>query len=252
MKKRTFIILFVLLLTAFSSASVLAATSNASRVRDDAGLLSSSQKSDLESRLQKASSKGNMDVIVITTNSIPESYDAFGSDASEKYADDLYDNGGYSADGILLLVCRDSKDFAITTAGRATEVFTDSEISNIRGKVVSRLSANDWNGAFVKFADEVASAKNFKFGMWAAIAAGLGAIVGAIRSGSLKSQLKSVHSQSEAKNYIKQGSFVLNKKYDIPTYVTVERTKIERAAGNGTTTHTSSSGTEHGGTHGKF
>lgn len=251
MKRRAFIIICMLLLTAFSSVSVLAATSNVGRVRDDASLLSSSQLSELESKLQKASSKGNMDVVVITKNSIPESYDVFGDDASEKYADDLYDNGGYSADGILLLVCKDSRDYAISTAGRAIEVFNDAELRDIAGKVTSYLGNNDWSGAFMKFADAVASAKDFKFGMWAAIAAGVGALVGAIRSGSLKSQLKSVYKQDEARNYIKNGSFVLNRKYDIPTYVTVERTKIERTSDE-TTTHTSSAGVEHGGTHGKF
>ena len=252
MKKRTFIIIFVLLLTAFSSVSAIAATSNAARVRDDAGLLSSSQISDLESRLNKASSKGNMDVVVITKDSIPETYAVQGDLAAEKYADDLYDNGGYAADGILLLVCSGSRDFAITTAGRGREVFTDSVLAGIENKVVSYLKNNDWNGALVKFADETASAKNFKFGMWAAIAAAIGALVGAIRSGSLKSELKSVYSQSEAKNYIKQGSLVMNKKYDVKTYITVERTKIERANNNGTTTHVSSAGVEHGGSHGKF
>ncbi|MBO4415835.1 MAG: TPM domain-containing protein [Lachnospiraceae bacterium] len=252
MKKCTFMIIFVLLLTAFSSVSVLAATSGVSRVKDDAGLLSSSQASDLESRLQKASSKGNMDVIVITKDSIPETYAVQGNNAAEKYADDLYDNGGYSADGILLLVCRDSRDYAITTAGRARQVFTDSELAGIENKVVSYLRNNDWNSALFAFADEVASAKNFKFGMWAAIAAAVGALVGAIRSGSLKSELKSVHSQSEARNYIKQGSLKMNKKYDVKTYITVERTKIERANNNGTTTHVSSAGVEHGGTSGKF
>lgn len=251
MKKRAFIIICMLLLIAFSSVSVLAATSNAGRVRDDAGLLSSSQLSELESKLQKASSKGNMDVIVITKNSVPDTYDAFGSSAAEKYADDLYDNGGYSADGIMLLVCKDSRDYAISTAGRAIEVFNDSELGDIADKVTSYLRNDDWSGAFMKFADAVASAKDFKFGMWAAIAAGVGALVGAIRSGSLKSQLKSVYKQDEAKDYIKQGSFVLNKKYDIPTYVTIERTRIERSS-NETTTHTSSAGVEHGGTSGKF
>ena len=252
MKKRALCIIFVLLLTAFSSVSVLAATSGVNRVTDNAGLLSSSQKSDLESALKKASSKGDMDVVVITVDSIPSSYDAFGNDASEHYADDLYDQGGYAKDGILLFISSSSRDWAISTKGRAIEVFTDSEIESIRSKVVPYLSSNDWYGAFSKFADAVSSAKDFRFGLWAAIAAGVGALVGAIRSGSLKSQLKSVYSKDEAKDYIKRGSFVLNKKFDIPTYVTVERTKIEKSAGNESTTHVSSSGETHGGAHGKF
>ncbi|MBP5331109.1 MAG: TPM domain-containing protein [Lachnospiraceae bacterium] len=251
MKKRTFIILFVLLLTAFSSVSALAATSNVSRVTDNAGLLSSSQKSDLENALKNASSKGDMDVVIITTDSIPESYDAFGNDASEKYADDLYDSNGYSKDGILLFICSTTRDYAISTKGRGIEVFNDSQLSSLENAILPYLKNNDYNGAFNEFADKVASAKDFKFGMWAAIAAGIGALVGAIRSGSLKSQLKSVYSKDEAKDYIKKGSFVLNKKFDVPTYVTVERTLV-KSSESGTSTHVSSSGETHGGTHGKF
>ncbi|MCR5684475.1 MAG: TPM domain-containing protein [Lachnospiraceae bacterium] len=252
MKKRALLILTMLLLIAFSSVSAWAATSNMARVTDAAEVLTSSEASELESRLDEASSKGNMDVIVITVPYIPDDYSQFGDDASEHYADDLYDYSGFAEDGILLMVCPDSRDFAISTKGRAIEVFTDSELSNIRNAVVPYLSGGNWSEAFLTFANEVATAKNFKFGLWLAIAAGLGALVGAIRGGSLKSQLKSVHSQEEASYYIKDGSFRLDKKFDIPTYRTVSRTKIERSSSSESTTHTSSSGATHGGTHGKF
>ncbi len=252
MKKRAFIILTMLLLIAFSSVSASAAVSKLDRVSDYAGLLTSSEVSELENELDNASSKGDMDVVVITVPEIPDSYSQFGDDASEHYADDLYDYSGYSDDGILLMVCPSSRDYAISTKGRAIEVFTDSELENITNAVVPYLSGGNWSEAFLKFADEVATAKDFKFGMWAALAAGLGAIVGAIRSGSLKSQLKSVRSQDEASYYIKQGSFKLDKKFDIPTYRTVSRTRIERSTSSGSSTHTSSSGATHGGTHGKF
>ncbi len=252
MKKRAFIVLFVLLLIAFSSVSAGAATSNLARVTDAAGILTSSELSEIENALDTASAKGDMDVVVITVPEIPADYSQFGDDASEHYADDLYDYSGYSDDGILLMVCPASRDYAISTKGRAIEVFNDSVLEGIANVVVPYLSGGNWHEAFLRFGDEVATAGDFKFGFWAALAAGLGALVGAIRSGSLKSKLKSVHNQDEAQYYIKEGSFRLDKKFDIPTYRTVSRTKIERSSSSGSSTHTSSSGDTHGGTHGKF
>jgi len=258
MKKRAFIVLFVLLLTAFSSVSVFAATSNVQRIIDNAGLLSSGEKTEIEQLLKDAGNKLGMDVVIITANNIPDSYSGFGDDASEKYADDLYDNGGYAADGILLFISagggEGNRDYAISTTGKGIEVFTDAKLDGIVDDILPYLRESDYGGAFKEFAKSAGSVKDFKFGLWGAIAAGLGAIVGAIRSGSLKSQLKSVYNKTEAADYIKSGSFVLNSKFDIPTYRTFTRTQISDSSRSGSqsSTHVSSSGTTHGGTHGKF
>ena len=248
MKKRAFSIILVLLLFAFSSVSVFAATSNNSRIDDRAGLISSSDLSSLEKQLKDASSKGKMDVVVITVNGIPEGKSA------QDYADDLYDSLGYAKDGILLLVsvAGDDRDYAISTAGRAIEAFNQGDINSIEKNVKSYLQKNDYSGAISEFADSVQSAKSFRFGLWAGIAAAVGGLAGLIRSGSMKSELKSVKSKTEAKDYIKQGSFILDKQFDIPTFKTYTRTKISTSSTEKQETHVSSSGVTHGGTSGKF
>ena len=252
MKRRAFIILFALLLTAFSSVSVLAATSDRARVDDRAGLLNAGQRSEIEESLKKASDKLKMDVIVVTDTAIPDSYSQF-SDNALRYAADLISD--YSQDTILLLFCDNgtpgNRDYAFALRGEAKKTFDGSKLDTVENKVLPYLSSNDYSGAFKAFADQASSAKDFKFGLWGAIAAGIGALVGAIRSGSLKSQLKSVYSKEEAKDYIRQGSFVLNRKFDVPTYVTIDRTRITSDTPK-TSTVVNSSGEEIAGKQGKI
>ena len=252
MKKRALFIILVLLLTAFSSVSVFAATSGKARVDDRAGLLGSGEKSQVEEALNSSSSKLDIDVVVVTEKVVPESYSQFGDNAAARYAADLVSD--YSQDTILLLFCDNgevgNRDYAFATRGEAKKVFDGSVLDAVEDKVLPYLRNNDYAGAFKAFADQTSTAKNFKFGLWSAIAAGIGAIVGAIRSGSLKSHLKSVYSKDEAKYYIKQGSFNIKRKYDIPTYVTVERTRITSESGK-TETVVNSSGEEIGVKHGK-
>ena len=251
----------VLLLVAFSSVTVFAATTSARKVVDNDGLLSSSEASSLESRLKQLSNGIDMDVAVVTVSEIPENYSQFGDSAARKYAHDVYESEGYSEDGgIMLLICKATGDAAFSTMGKGIDVFTDSSQNSIMSAMRSDLSAGNFASAFDKYVDKVNAVYNeyaenngekpFRFGLWGAIAAGIGAIVGAIRSGSLKSELRSVYGKDEAKQYIKSGSFKLNRKYDIMTYTEVTREKIEKQPAS--STETSSSGKTHGGTSHKF
>ncbi len=71
----------------------------------------------------------------------------------------------------------------------------------------------------------------------------------------MKGQLKTVQSQSKADDYVKSGSMKLTKQNDLFLYKHVERREkpkeSDRSAG-GSKTHTSSSGSTHGGGGGKF
>ncbi len=158
MKRHAFIALLVLLLTAFSSVSAFGAATNKARLYDKAGLLSADERSDIEKRLKDASSKLDMDVIIITENGIPAEYDARGEYASEAYADDLYDINGFSGDGILLLVSvaggEGNRDYAISTKGEGIKTFTDDKLDGIENAVVSYLKNSNYYGAFKEFADK--------------------------------------------------------------------------------------------------
>ena len=82
-------------------------------------------------------------------------------------------------------------------------------------------------------------------------AAGLGAALLAV--GSMKSQLKSVGMQREARDYIRPGSLQVTSNGDYFLYRTIHRTeKPKPKSSGGSSTHTSSSGRTHGGGGGKF
>ena len=88
------------------------------------------------------------------------------------------------------------------------------------------------------------------------MAFGAAFLVSLIATGIMKGQLKTVRSQREADNYIRQGSTQLTKRSDRFLYRHVDRRrkaeKKETDKEGGSTTHTSSSGTTHGGSGGKF
>ncbi|MBP5652765.1 MAG: TPM domain-containing protein [Lachnospiraceae bacterium] len=261
MKKRALTLIMMLLLVAFSTVTVFAATTSTKKVIDNDGLLSSSEAGSLESKLKQLSNGIDMDVAVVTVSEIPDNYSQFGDSAARKYAHDVYEAQGYSEDGgIMLLICKATGDAAFSTMGKGIEVFTDSAQNSIMSAMRSDLSAGNFASAFDKYTDKVNAVYNdyaenngekpFRFGLLGGISSAIGALVGAIRSGSLKSQLRSVYKKDEAQQYIKSGSFKLNKKIDIETYKEVHREKIQKQPAS--TTETSSSGKTHGGTSHKF
>lgn len=71
------------------------------RLADNAGLLTDSEQSQLLNKLDEISDRQQVDVVVVTTDSLK-------GKTPEAYADDFYDDNGYGygadCDGVLLLV----------------------------------------------------------------------------------------------------------------------------------------------------
>ncbi|MDO4649296.1 MAG: TPM domain-containing protein, partial [Eubacteriales bacterium] len=84
-------------------------------VVDDGNLISAEVEAELESRMEEISEEYQMDVVLVTTDSL------YGKTA-EAYADDYFDENGYgygaSYDGILFLISMEDRDWAISTTGR--------------------------------------------------------------------------------------------------------------------------------------
>ena len=82
------------------------------RLVDDAGLLSQSEKYNLISSLDSISENRQLDVVVVTKNSLA-------GKTVEQYADDFFDYNGYgygeNDDGILLLPSMETREWAIST-----------------------------------------------------------------------------------------------------------------------------------------
>ena len=123
-------------------------------------LLTETEAQTLSERLKEIGSAYQCDVIIVTVPSL-------GGKTSEAYADDFFDYNGYgygavpdaagmtvNGDGILLLISREDRDFAISTSGYAIKAFTDYGIQTyLEGQFLPYLSDNDFNRGFHAFAD---------------------------------------------------------------------------------------------------
>ena len=200
----------------------------------------------------------------------------------EEYADDFYDYNGYGfgddADGILLLVSMDTREWAINTTGLGETIFTDKGQEYITDQFISYLRSGDYYGGFALFAElcdqfieeytttgkayDYGNMPKEPFGWFGAICGSLvvGVIAGIIVALSLKSQLTSVKPQAMANAYIRQGSMQITERNDLFLYHNITRVARPKdndsrsggGGGGGSSTHHSSSGRSHGGSHGHF
>lgn len=268
MKRRIFavsvLLCFLMLLAA--PAFALSGVSAEPRVVDDANLMSDYDKSQLELRLREISTKQEMDLVVVTANTL-------GGKSPMEYADDYYDYNGYTDDGALLLVSMEDRDWWISTKGYGMQAFTLAGIDYIGEKITPDLGDANYYDAFVRFAELadqfITEAKNgnvYDTGnlpkeplslIWIPIALLLGMLLALIPMNIMKSKLKSVQPKAGAADYIRDGSFQLKTDRDMFLYRTVSRTarpKNNSSSGSssGSGSHTSSSGSTHGGGGGKF
>ncbi len=80
----------------------------------------------------------------------------------------------------------------------------------------------------------------------------IGVVLALLIVGGMKGKLKTVRSQAAANSYLKKDSLAITESSDLFLYRQVARTeKPKESSGSGSSTHTASSGTTHGGS-GKF
>lgn len=237
------------------------------RVVDDADLLTYEEEQELLKKLDEISERQNCDVVVVTTNSL------YGQDVTA-YADDFYDYNGYRDDGILLLISMEDRDWALSTKGFGITAFTDKGMDELKKKVLPSLSTGSYYNAFDTYADlcdqyitQAVEGEPYDIGnlpdqgfqpFWFPLAAAIGAVFGFGSASREKSKLKSVRRQRSATSYLVPGSLDVTDSHD--HYLFSRTTRVQRpksssssgSHGGGSSTHISSSGSFHGGSHGKF
>lgn len=266
--------LFALFLFVFGifgiSPVTVSAVGDLPRLVDMADLLSDSEEAALAEMLDEVSERQQVDIVVVTADSLE------GKSATQ-YADDFYDDYGYGfgdgRDGILFLVSMGERDWCLSTTGFGITAFTDAGQAYMSELFLPDLSEGDYAAAFVTFVqlcdDFITQADSgapydvgnlpqepYAFGMWLAISFGVAFVIALIATGVMKGQLHSVSSQSRADSYIRDGSMQLTKNNDLFLYRHIERREKPKDNSSdspgGSSTHTSSSGTTHGGSGGKF
>lgn len=272
MKKRVVSIIFAIFLVSLSVLPAFAESEGAStygRLVDNAKLLSEDEYSQLKEHIDTVSEKYTFDVVIVTEKSI-------GDKTPTEYADDFFDYKGYGEgdnhDGILFLLDMENRKWAISTTGAGIPYFTDYGQEKIMDDVKPYLSDGEYYDAFDTFVtmcddyintaitDEPYDVNNqpktiipiyyIIFG-----GVGIGALVGFIVVLIMKSKLKTVRMQPLASSYVKSGSFKLTEHSDLFLYRNISKTakpKDNDSSSGGSSTHTSSSGTSHGGSSGSF
>ena len=231
-------------------------------VVDEAGLLSNQEAASLEKDLAAISNRQGVDIVVVTT-------DSTGSKSPMEYADDFFDYGGYSADGILLLVSMEDSDWWVSTTGYGITAVTDAGLQYMSDRFVPYMSDGEFAEAFEEFAtlcDEfITQAKTgapydshnlpkepFRLVRNLIIALALGLVAAWLATSTMKNKLKSVRQQAKADDYVEAGSLQLTQSRDLFLYTHMDRREKASSSSGGSSTHTSSSGTTHGGGGGKF
>lgn len=275
MKKKLFAVLTALFMILSMGAPAYAAN-GLPYVVDNADLLTEEEEMRLEEALEELSTDLQFDIVVVTTDSL-------GGSTPEAYADDYYDYTGYGQgvnhDGCLLLVSMEDRDWHLSTTGYGITALTDAGISYLGSQFVPYLSEGAYLEAFatyaymaadfVQAADSNGEAYDYynlneydssygegsDAGGLSILHLGIGLLAGFIIALIvvlvLQGQLKSVHNKAEANEYLVDGSLVLTGGYD--RFVTTHVTKTARESkSGGSSTHSGSSGTSHGGGGGKF
>lgn len=205
------------------------------------------EKTNLSRQLEALSEEYGITALVVTTQS-------FGGKTAEDYADARWRDSG-AKDGILFLFSIHQRQWYIYTAGSCMSVFDDDALDRMEDAVVSALKAGDPDGAveaFVRTARIAFENYAVEQASWAwktpLICFGVGAVIALIVVLVLVSGHKSVHSKTQATDYVRPSSFHLTQSLDLYLYhTTSRRAKPQNSGGGG-----GSSGRSHGGRGGSF
>ena len=226
MKRKLLTMLFVVVLCLSLAVSAFAVSG--AEIYDEADLLSSAEETQIAEKLSKIGEQFDAQIVIMTVPTSDGSIDTF--------VEDVYDSMnmgcGENRDGVLLLVCMDSREYRILSNGYAGEAIGMDQIDAISEAIVSDLSDGDYADAFITFADNCAyyldgylNGYPFNAGKNLVIALIIGVVAGVIVAFVLKKQLKSVRQQKQANVYIKSGSMQITASRDLFLYREVSKTK---------------------------
>lgn len=248
--------------------AVPSATASLSYILDNAGLLSEAQQTALEEQAQDLAEAYDCGVYVLTVDTMD------GAERRE-FAEEFYTENhlgvGEYRNGILFLVCMDTRDYVTVTYGRNPDnpteygtgilAFTDAGIAAMEEEVVPLLSTGDYSGAFetylatcegyLAYYAEHGEGEAPADGSSVLIRLAIGVLVPLLIALTvcliLRSQMKTARAATTAKDYIPKDSFVLTARRDQFVHTSQHREKIQKSSGSGSTVSSSGFGGSKGG-----
>lgn len=260
MKKTVSIISLILI--CFMLVSPISAAFVNPPITDNAGYLYDSEFAELSDRLNALREKYGIEVAVYTEATM-SGYDAMST------ADDIYDHNGYGAgedaDGILLYISANPREYWFTTHGKGITVFNDVGIEYLKSEIKPLLSYDDYYGAISSYVDNAGmmlemAANGEPFDEFpttisyvlfiVGLAVLIPIIVASVLTGIKTARMKTAVANDRASDYMKAGSMQIAVSRDMFLYSRI--TKTARPKESSSSTHTSSSGRTHGGGGGSF
>ncbi|MBQ4110754.1 MAG: TPM domain-containing protein [Clostridia bacterium] len=230
-------------------------------ITDGAEYLTSGELEGLSAKLEEIRQKYTFEVAIVTENEMS------GTSAMAS-ADDIYDYNGYGAgandDGIMLYICRSTREYHITTHADGMRVFNERGIKYLKNNLIPYLESDDYYHAMVTFADLADELLNMAANgepfnekqhetkdilIILACAVLIPLLIAHIKTSNQLKKMKTAVENDYAANYVKEGSKRLDFSRDIFMYSNI--TKTEKAK-NDSGSHKSSSGRTHGGGGGSF
>jgi uncharacterized protein len=232
--KKIISLLLVLMLCASLAITAYAAEADESFIIDNADLLADYEESSLNKKLAEISEAYQAQIVVMTVDYLD------GKDI-DTYLESTYDTQGFGYgqdhDGVLLLVCMQTREWRILSNGFAGEAIKPDTIDKMGEAFVSDLSDGFYAKAFKAFADECEYYLNgylngfpFETGKALLISLGVGILLAMGITKGWKKQLKSVQKKSKANAYVINGSMNVTQSGDYFMYRNVDKTKREKSS----------------------
>lgn len=281
MKRNIISLLLCLLLCSF--VLNVSAASSLPLVIDNADLLSNEERIDLEDAAQSLRTVYEMDVVILTEQSL-------NGKSAQSYADDYYDENGYgygeNYSGLMFLLAMEEREWYISTCGDAIYAFSDYGLDMLGEQVVPYLSAGAYYEGFSVFLDTLpdyfeAYQQNdpiddyhepyypeyrgdvvyyepqHEVTFWNVLPTSLliGIVVAIVVILIMRSGMNTKKKQYSAGDYLKQGSYHLRRHQDMFLYSQVSKVRRQQntsSSGGGSSVHRGSSGRSHDGRGGRF
>lgn len=245
--KKAFFVFLALLLSLLFSVTAFAAE-RGERLIDSANLLSEREKAEISELLDRKSEELQFDLVIVTVDSL-------GKETPFQRATRCYESGnyGYGDDytGAILLISMKEREWYVATCGEGEDIIPDE--SYIDDGFVALLSKGKYFESFSEYInavdERVTYSRSFHWGVSLIVAVVIGFVAAFIATSIMKGKLKTVKFQSNAREYLKNGSMNVTVARDLYLYSTV--TRVAKPKNNPSGSH-SSSGRSYGGGGGKF
>lgn len=249
--KRRWMACLTMLLVILSAFPIYGESVEGIRLLDDANLLDSDEEEELLDAMDELIDVYDMDVAIVTLNNYSRYGYSMQNAANNLYYDSKYGISSDRDNGFLFVISMNDRDWYMKIVGDDANVaVNDYGFEFISERMVDKLKDDEYYEAFSLYLADLedfleAYDKGEPYGddnqvrtpqrllMYFGIAIGASLIVTIIIMSVLKSRMNTAKPQTGAREYVKDGSFVLTNSQDLYLYSRTTKTAIPKNNSSG-------------------